>query len=294
MKKMFLMAIAMVFTFSAYASDVSKKIDVPSFNGLDISSFFTVTVVKGSREKVNITIDDELEPFLVAKVYGNTLHLGLDTDRMPSKLRNNTGNRTLKAEITMSSLVKLDVSGAAKFTTDDTFTEREFEGDFSGASNVKCFVIVASNADFDISGASDILMTVNADKADYDISGASNVDISGDTKVLEAEVSGAASLRLKGTFNTVDVDCSGASKCTLKGKTDVGVYGASGASKVDAEDLVARDVDVDASGASGIYANVTESISVELSGASSLHYIAPENVRVDVKEISRGCSMRRK
>lgn len=295
MKRILLAVLALTFALSASAGDINKKVNVSSFDKIDISSFFKVNVVKAGRESLEITIDEELEPYLIAKVNGHTLYLGLDTERMPKRLRNNNSDRTLKAEIRMSSLVGLDISGAARFTTEDTFNEREFEGDFSGASKIDGLSIVAPEANFDISGASELYLTLKcSSKADFDISGASSIHLEGNIEFMESDVSGAASMKVTGTFGKLDMDASGASRISLKGTAKIGKYSASGASKVDAEDCIVESAYVDASGASNIYANVTGSISVELSGASSLNYTAPENVSLVVREISRGCSMRRR
>lgn len=295
MKKMFLMALAMVFTLSAYASDVNKKVNVSSFDQIDVSSFFSVTIFKGGKEKVDIVIDDELEPYLVAKVTGNTLRLGLDTHAMPERLRRNMGERTLKAEVVMSSLTKLEVSGAAKVTSDDTFNVMSFEGDFSGAAKIESLYLSASDADFDISGATKANISLDkVAKADMEISGASSVRLEGAIKILEAEVSGAANFKANGSFSEISVDCSGASKSTVKGTTSNAKYDASGASKIDAESMTAKFVEVDASGASSIECNVKERLVVELSGASSLYYYGAENVAIDVREISRGCSLKKR
>src|SRR5574344_178509 len=200
MKKVILMLVMLAFTVAGYAGDVNKKVKVSSFNGLDISSYFEVTLEKGAQSSVNITVDEELEPYIIAKVNGNVLYLGLRSEDMPRKLRNNNGNRTLKAHITMPTLRKLDLSGATSFSTNDSFDEKEFEGDFSGASEVKNLSLMVSDAEFDISGACDVNLKIDADKCEFDVSGASM-------------------LKLNGSIDYLSMDLSGASKCTMNGES---------------------------------------------------------------------------
>lgn len=275
MKKVILMLVMLAFTVAGYAGDVNKKVKVSSFNGLDISSYFEVTLEKGAQSSVNITVDEELEPYIIAKVNGNVLYLGLRSEDMPRKLRNNNGNRTLKAHITMPTLRKLDLSGATSFSTNDSFDEKEFEGDFSGASKVKNLSLMVSDAEFDISGACDVNLKIDADKCEFDVSGASM-------------------LKLNGSIDYLSMDLSGASKCTMNGESISSKFEVSGASRLDAEEMAVKQLMVDVSGASSTDVYVTESIVLEVSGASSLKYRAAEGVRVTQDEVSKFATVTRK
>lgn len=295
MKKVFLMFVMLAFTIASYAGDISKNVKVSSFDGLDISSYFDVTVSKGGKSSVNIIVDEELEPYIIVKVTNNVLRLGLDTDRMPRSLRNNNGNRTLEAQITMSSLRKLDVSGASRFYTADSFNENKFEGDFSGAAKVNGLSLTVSDADFDISGASSVDLSLKGvSNGSFDISGASNVSLDIDADRCEFDVSGASNLESNGRIDYLSAEASGASKCFFTGDAGSAEYDVSGASKISAEKMIVKDLKVDLSGASSISANVTESIEVEASGSSSLKYLASKDVNVIYKEVSKGVSITRK
>ncbi|MFA8300601.1 MAG: head GIN domain-containing protein [Hyphomicrobiales bacterium] len=90
------------------------------------------------------------------------------------------------------------------------------------------------------------------------------------TKSLELDVSGATSVSGDIDVDYLQTDASGASKIVLSGFADRHQCELSGASILRAKELITRDVDVKASGAS--VANVTykETITVDKSGAASV------------------------
>ena len=111
--------------------------------------------------------------------------------------------------------------------------------------------------------------------------------VSGSTLVIELE----GSLNLTGNSNrVVTVTINELESLEASGATDVRVSGTigsyrldvSGASSVDARDLVAEDIEVDASGASNADLYATGTVSGSVSGASNLNvYGEPKSVLVD-------------
>ena len=85
--------------------------------------------------------------------------------------------------------------------------------------------------------------------------------------------SGAATVEVVGlAARDLEVEASGASNMTLAGGADALDVTASGASRLLASDLLARSARIEASGASRVDVDVTGSLSVSASGASSVCY----------------------
>jgi hypothetical protein len=83
------------------------------------------------------------------------------------------------------------------------------------------------------------------------------------------------------------IDLSGATKVEMAGRVLKLSVGLSGASHVILNNLVARDVDVDASGASHVELNVQKSLRVDASGASKITYRGnPLNISKDLSGAS--------
>jgi hypothetical protein len=103
--------------------------------------------------------------------------------------------------------------------------------------------------------------------------------VNADMIVVEATLSNNAELR---TFIG-----NPTTKVEMKGQVLKLSLGLSGASHVILSDMIARDVDVEASGASHIELNVQKSLRVEASGASKIEYTGnPLNLTKDLSGAS--------
>lgn len=275
MKKIFLFMAAMVaFSANIFAANITKDVEVGNFTKIDVSYSFDITVVKSSEPSVIITIDEEYEPYLVVRVSHGVLFVGIDSARLPNRLSKNMGNKVFEAEIGVKELSGLSMSGATSFYSDEVFEVLEFDGEFSGASNVKKLCVEAKEGDFDISGASKLNLNGVFDDCSLDASGASNVYI-------------------EGKFGELDIDCSGASKIVMDGQTKSMDLDGSGASKIDGAKMVCETAVVDLSGASSATVEVVKYLVVDLSGASKLYYNSSVG-RLEVDDKSGGASLKKR
>lgn len=275
MKKIFLFMAAMVaFSANIFAANITKDVEVGNFTKIDVSYSFDITVVKSSEPSVTITIDEEYEPYLVVRVSHGVLFVGIDSARLPNRLSKNLGNKVFEAEIGVKELSGLSMSGATSFYSDEVFEVLEFDGEFSGASNVKKLCVEAKEGDFDISGASKLNLNGVFDDCSLDASGASNVYI-------------------EGKFGELDIDCSGASKIVMDGQTKSMDLDGSGASRIDGAKMVCETAVVDLSGASSATVEVVKYLEVDLSGASKLYYNSSVG-RLEVDDKSGGASLKKR
>lgn len=229
---------------------------VSSFSGINASGIFNITISKGSKESLVIEADDKVLPYVRSEVRNGVLHLYLGND---NKLKN---VKTLKATVVMKNLDRVTLSGACKLTSNDTFTPGKFKGDCSGAS--------------------EMTITLNTGQLNIETSGSCNVrmkaNVTGDTKI---DLSGASKIR--GDLKAADVkfNISGVSSVELNGSAKDFKLNVSGASKVKAEDFVAKDVTVEASGAGKITVHATKTLNVNSSGATSVRYKGSPTVKLN-------------
>lgn len=275
MKKIFLFMAAMVaFSANIFAANITKDVKVGDFTKIDVSYSFDITVVKSSEPSMTITVDEDYEPYLVVRVSHGVLFVGIDSARLPNRLSKNLGNKVFEAEIGVKELSGLSMSGATSFYSDEVFEVLEFDGEFSGASNVKKLCVEAKEGDFDISGASKLNLNGVFDDCSLDASGASNVYI-------------------EGKFGELDIDCSGASKIVMDGQTKSMDLDGSGASRIDGAKMVCETAVVDLSGASSATLEVVKYLEVDLSGASKLYYNSSVG-RLEVGDKSGGASLKKR
>lgn len=91
--------------------------------------------------------------------------------------------------------------------------------------------------------------------------------------INDLDVSGAANVTLAGIKNAeLAVHSSGASKIQVNGETTKLTVDVSGATKVDANDLRTENADVEATGASNVFVNVSGTLKAEATGASHVTY----------------------
>lgn len=101
-----------------------------------------------------------------------------------------------------------------------------------------------------------------------DVSGAGTAKITNyNGEKLSINISGAASIMAEGTVDTLDVEASGA--CSLK-----------------LIDLVAKNCNVDMSGAGGAKVNVTEKLEAKLSGVGSVKYKGDPEVKEEISGVA--------
>lgn len=102
--------------------------------------------------------------------------------------------------------------------------------------------------------------------------------------------SGAVRLDFTIEGQQLKLDLAGASECDLRGKVDELRMQLSGAGDFDAYDLIARDVEIDMSGAGSSRVYATEKLDVSISGAGSVKYRGEPELH---KQISGLGSLRR-
>ena len=149
----------------------------------------------------------------------------------------------------------------------------------------------------DVSGAMDADITVTSNggfsvtvRADDNLMDQIEVDVDGDTLEIAFEgsvVNPTEKVVIVSMPALVEIDASGASNVLARGEADDLVIKASGASDVEAGDLTAATVRVDASGASDVTIFATTSVTGDASGASNIDILGnPGSVDVDTSGAS--------
>ena len=202
---------------------VTQKEDISGFDSLEISSAFKVVVIQGETYSVVIRIDDNLQKYLEVVKQGNTLKIGLKTDR--------TVGATEEAEVTMPELTGLDLSGASHVTIAGFKSTASIDVDLEGASYLRGD-IEAGDARFDVVGASEVTLGGSAGDVDIGASGASTVDLA-DFPVADASVvaDGASTVTVNAS-GTLDVDAGGAAQVYYLGSPTLGTIEESGRAEV--------------------------------------------------------------
>lgn len=172
---------------------VKENRDIPKFNSLSVGGAFNVYFTQADKTSLIVEADENLLPKIETDVTGDKLSIS----------SNNIKNATaLNIYVSNPEIEKIDVSGAASFKSENTFTG-------------KSLVLRAS-------GASQVNLDVEVEELETKASGASDVKLSGSAFYHRISASGAAEVKASGLVtNTSDADASGASEIRINATEEV-------------------------------------------------------------------------
>ena len=280
MKKIATLLLVFAATLSlAFAGDkpvtnpYSHHYDYKDFTALSVSNAFRVDFTFSDDWTVDVTVPDFIKPYLKVTRIGNKVRIGLEKLPRDVQRKLNDLKDPLQATVRMPKLLSLTLSGAAKLNAEGTqaLGNENLQLDLSGASRLESLVSSGSGMlNLELSGASQADLKADFSLMDIDVSGASKLTLTGNADKVHLDCSGASGCKLDGDVRDAVVDVSGSSKSTITGKVGSLHLDQSGASKFGATGEVTQ-ADVEVSGASSCRITVTERLSYELSGASTLH-----------------------
>jgi len=241
----FFLAVTVLTTMNTFSQKKETR-EVANFTGIEASSVFDITVVKGNSESLIIEADDNVMPYVRSEVRNGVLHLYLDKN----KLKN---IKTLKASIVMRNLDNVILSGACKLTVNDMFSSEKFI--------VKC------------SGVSNLTINVNTGNLNLESSGACKIQIKANvTGDADLSVSGTSKLQSELKANNVILNSSGTGTIDLNGSARNLNINTSGTANIKAENFTVKTATINSSGASKTNVNVADILVVNASGTSSVNY----------------------
>ncbi len=223
---------------------VTREFDLTGFSRVKLDGGVVAAVYQADTYAAAATMDANLTEYLVARVDGDTLHVGLKPGR-------NYLGATFRVTVALPQLSALEVSGGSKVrvygvASDDALELTVTKGSYVGLSGVRGGAVTAGVTDASgLSGdltARTLTATVTASSrlgvtgavpsATLDASGGSNLDLGtftiGD---LTAKLSGGS----RGTVlvtGTLDADVSGGSRLEYGGSPALGDVRTSGGSQV--------------------------------------------------------------
>lgn len=220
----------------------TEEMNFSGFTRVEVGHAFEVEIVQSASYSVSITADDNLFKYVLVSKTGETLKIELQSGYSYQSI-------TMRAKITMPDLYELDLSGATRGTVQGFNSARDFILDLSGASSLDMVdmsmsvgdiefniseasrvtgnVIIAGDADFEVSGASIVELGVHPDLV---VSFLQDVELEVSVNNIIISASGASRVELTGCLlNNADVNLSGASQGTvnLNGRLDADLSGAS-------------------------------------------------------------------
>jgi hypothetical protein len=225
-----LLLAATVFAQKQVISDPNaQQRNVSGFHSIKISHAIDLYLSQGNEEGVAVSAKtEEYRDKIKTAVENGVLRIWYDDD---NKFWKNTGNKKLRAYVSIKTLRSLNASGACDVVASGTIKCDKLQIRFSGASDFRGDV-QANELSVDISGASDVTISGSAASLQVDASGAS--DFKGYSLQAEncsASASGASDIQI--TVNKeLNAVASGASSVHYHGSADIKNNKTSGASSI--------------------------------------------------------------
>jgi hypothetical protein len=203
---------------------IIENYNFSNFTKVEAHNGFQVELTRSSTYSIEITIDDNLKEDLEVNKSGDTLSIQLKGTRIYNTV-------TLRAEITIPDLYKLDLSGGSQASITGFSSSHDFSVGLSGGSRESGDITMA-DADFDLSGGSRVELSGSADDLAINGSGGSQLDLE-TLPVDKADINLSGGSRATVNVNgTIDINLSGGSRVTYVGEPTMGDIDLSGSSTI--------------------------------------------------------------
>ena len=200
----------------------TETLNFSNFTKIEAHNGFQLELTKSSAFSVEITTDDNVQKYIDVDTSGETLRIELKGVRIYSSV-------TLRAKITMPNLYKIDLSGGSRASIIGFGSSGDFSVELSGGSRIDGDIATA-DADFDLSGGSQVILAGSANDLVVKGSGGSQFDLEAfSVNNADINLSGGsrATVNVDGTLN---VDLSGGSQVIYVGEPARGDISLSGES----------------------------------------------------------------
>ena len=185
----------------------TRDYDYADFRGIEVDGQWQVTIERGDDWRVSIEVPAEIADQVRVQRQSDGDAVDLEAPWWLGDL--DDGEAALQAMITMPALESLDTSGTS-LVSFSGFDGGELSVDFSGAGQLRGTASRFDRLTLEMSGAAAIdLSDVPVTDAEVDVSGASNIKLQMAGGRLTGDLSGAASLEYSGTVSEESIDKSG-------------------------------------------------------------------------------------
>lgn len=215
--------------FAQHINDPNAEVrSAKNFHAVHLSSAFDVFITQSNEEAVAVSAtESKFRERIKVEVRNGVLYIDFDSKGMGW----GSGNKKLKAYISVKQIDALTISGACDVFISGTLKASELTLNQSGASDLKGRIEV-NKLKVELSGASDVSITGSATQLSIDASGASNFkgyDLV--TDICNVKASGASDIKI--TVNKeLSAFASGASDVNYKGSGVIREVKSSGSSSV--------------------------------------------------------------
>lgn len=248
---------------------ITRSVSISDYTKIEASRAVKVVVEERRGNEAVIKADDNIMPYVIVKVEGGILKVGIDND---IKSLNNI-SVTVSVPY-KSGLSSIDASSASSVVVEPEIKSGSLAVDISSAAKVNIAKSDVGTCTVNVSSAGKIEGAIKADKCTIELNSAADTDLALLAVECSVSASSAANACLSGEAGNIEIETSSAAK-------------------VDALGLNARNAEVDASSGSTIRITCSKSIAAEASSGGSVKYAAKGSLTSEENNVSSGGSVKK-
>jgi len=279
-----LVCLSLILASSSLVSANEYTYNVREFNGLNITSYFNVTLVSGTEYSVSGTVDKDLYDYVKCEVACSILNLTYDEKSLPKEVKSaHKGKPEFFFTITVpSSIQSINISGKSTLDVKGGFGGENVSINAVDQANVR-------NIEIDDCGTVNISLdkksTAHLDVSAKDIavllSGNSELDLTQSSSSLSVSTTSSSSVVVRGDTESLKVESKGASKIILNGHAKDSSFNIGGTSNTNASNLESENVDVTMNGLCVLSVSAKDNMKISsMNGGASLDYMGDPAVSI--------------
>jgi hypothetical protein len=221
MKKIFILhysyvlLITLIFTGCNRCEDGSGNVismtrNVPSFSSVKILGSFFVTVKKDSISKIEVITDDNIQPYVLTYVNGNTLTVETNYRKCVKK------STIMRINISVPLYEKIELRGSGNIAGIDTIEGDHMQISLEGSGNIR-MILKANNLNADIDGSGHMELYGTSNTMTESVDGSGFIEAFGlSTNTANAHVSGSGLIQIH-VVNSLNATVEGSGNITYTG-----------------------------------------------------------------------------
>lgn len=262
--------------------------DVSSFNVVDVSQQFEVSVVRGDNYSVNFTVDEPFKDYVNCSVSESKLFISVDEKKVSNDVKKMYKGKgapepTFRAVITTPTYIHgiYMHDKSVFFEARDVMAEDDVTIFAAENAQIKTIVIASQNVNVELDKKANATLTITANKLVVNTAGNSICAITADAKECELNTKNASQLTVDGTIDIYKVNAAEGSKLNLSGTAPEVSYTCNGKATVNADELKTENAFVSMAGGCNLSIAPSRSIKMNLAKGSTLTFTGDPIISIE-------------
>ncbi len=257
-----------------------------AFDAVAISGAFEASITYDEDYAAKITVDDQLEPYVVCYVKGRTLYVEVDDKSIPKEVKKlfrgrNSVDPTFKVQIYSPKVSSITLDDSAVLISSRTIEVEDFNLTLSGSSSAEGLAVTAKKARIEANKKSCLNMSIKAEEIEFLSDGSAKVHLDHTSSTLNATTAGTSDVAISGECSgNVTMTVGNSSKVQISGEAAyLEVNGKGTSAKLDAAQLPVPKARISCSGIS-VIVNADKELELEIAKGASVTYSGDPVIKV--------------